>query len=395
MSKKFGGNRPSDPMTPEFDGEAEGADRRFSRSWSGVPGLVALIVSGVVLFLVWLGLWERNHPAAAAARGMRKAEVAGRLKAIHELERLGAEDPEVAIPALITGLSDSHVGVRTAAVGALVTVVNNAARTELGGVEVRDALKALLECLKDPEPGVRIVAAQALWMIVVAWQGPIRVMDIAAIDDALEQVAADPDAGVRLAAICGLGVIGPRISSEAPPALIAALEDESEKNRKVAGEYLARFPREIIRLIPSLVKSLEQARPEFRTGYAGLLGEIRPPAFSADAVPALEAALGSRDAEVRYKAAAALGAFGSAASKTVPALLAMLKAEEGVDRVGPTTTPAPAWDPLIAVIGALGRSGARVTSSRGSGHRSVEARAVRRPRSPRRGDRRSGGLPTG
>jgi HEAT repeat protein len=355
MIERFGRNRPSDPLTPEFEGEAEGAERRFSRSRSGVPGLVALMLSGVVLFLVWLSLWERNHPAAAAARGMRKAEVAGRLKAIHELEHLGVEDAEVAIPALIAGLSDSNAGVRSAAALALVVVINGAARTETGGVEVRDAIKALLESLKDPEPGVRIAAAQALWMIVVAWQGPMRVIDLAAIDDALEQVAGDPDSGVRLAAICGLGVIGPRISDEAPPALIAALEDESEKNRKAAAEYLARFPREVIRLIPSLVKSLERARPELRTGYAGLLGEIRPPVFSADAVPALEAALGSRDAEVRYRAASSLAAFGSAASKTVPALLSILKAEDGVDHAGRATTPAPARDPVVAVVGALGQ----------------------------------------
>ena len=39
------------------------------RSWSGVPGLVAVLLSGGILFLAWLGLWERNHPAAGRGPG--------------------------------------------------------------------------------------------------------------------------------------------------------------------------------------------------------------------------------------------------------------------------------------------------------------------------------------
>lgn len=136
------------------------------------------------------------------------------------------------------------------------------------------------------------------------------------------------------------------------PALIAALEDESAENRQAAAKYLARFPREVIRLIPSLVRSLERARPELRSGYAGILGAIQPPAFSADAIPALEAALGSRDEEVRYLAASSLAAFGGEARKTVPTLLAILRDEDGVDHAGRALTTAMARDPAIAVIGA-------------------------------------------
>ena len=347
--------RPPEPLSSKWEEETEGAERTSSRSWSGLPGLAALALSGVVLFLAWMGLWEQSHPAAAAARGMWKADTAVRLKSVHELEHLGADDPEVAIPALITGLSDSVAGIRSEAASALVTVINGAGKTEVGWSEARDALEALLESLKDPDPAVRIASAQGLWMIVVSWQGPLGVIDLSTIDDALEQVAGDPDPAVRLTAICGLGVIGPRISDEAPPALIAALEDASEKNRNTAAEYLVRFPQEVIRLIPSLVKSLEKAQPEFRAGYAGLLGKIRPPAFSADAVPALEAVLSSRDAEVRYLAALALASFGSDAHETVPALLAILTSEDLVDRASRTPTRLTGRDPVIAVVEALGR----------------------------------------
>ena len=206
-----------------------------------------------------------------------------------------------------------------------MTVINGAVRTDSGADDVRDAVTALLGSQNDPDATVRSATAQALWMIVVTWQGPLGVIDLNTIDAALERFAADPDAGVRHSAICGLGVIGPRISEEAPPGLLAALEDESPKNRLAAAEYLSRFPREIIRMLPSLVKSIEKARPPFRAAYAEILAQIRPPLFSAEAIPALVAALRSPDAEVRCLAATSLAEFRDAAGEAVPALLAILK----------------------------------------------------------------------
>jgi HEAT repeat protein len=351
MSERIGRNRLPDPEASEFEEEAGFGEYRLVRSWSGVPGLVAVLLSGGILFLAWLGLWERNHPAAAAARGVRSAEPAGRLKAIRELEHIGAEDTEVAIPALIVALSDSDAEVRAAAALTLVTVINGAVRTDSDGDDIRAAVTALLGSQKDPDAAVRSATAQALWMIVITWQGPLGVLDLGMIDEALEHFAADPDAGVRHAAICGLGVIGPRISDEAPPGLIVALEDESPRNRTTAAEYLSRFPREVTRMIPSLVKSMERARLPFRAAYAEILGQIRPPLFSADAIPALVAALRSPDAEVRCLAAASLAEFRDAAGEAVPALLAILR---GPDETGPAR-PATSRDPVISAVEALGR----------------------------------------
>ena len=351
MSDRFGRNRLPDPDVSDFEEEAGTAEFRLFRLWSGVPGLVAVLLSGGILFLAWLGLWEKNHPAAAAARGVRASEPAARLKAIHELEHIGAEDTEVAIPALIVGLSDSEAEVRATAAMTLVTVINGAVRTDSGGDDVRDAVTALLGSQKDPDAAVRSATAQALWMIVVTWQGPLGVIDLGTIDEALERSVTDPDAGVRHAAICGLGVIGPRLSDEAPPGLLAALEDESPRNRITAAEYLSRFPREVIRMIPSLVKSMERAQPPFRAAYAEILGQIRPPAYSTEAIPALVAVLHSPDAEVRSLAATSLAEFRDAAGEAVPALLAILK---GPDGPGPSR-PATGRDPVISAVEALGR----------------------------------------
>ena len=160
MSDRIGGNRLPEPEEPEFDEEAGRVPIRLVRWWSGVPGLAAVLVSGGVLVLAWLGLWERNHPAAGAARGIRAAEPVDRLKAIRELGQIGAEDTEVAIPALIAGLSDLDARVRATAALAVVTVINESIRTDSSADEVREAVDALLGSARDPDPAVRSAIAQ-------------------------------------------------------------------------------------------------------------------------------------------------------------------------------------------------------------------------------------------
>ncbi|MGP0066271.1 MAG: HEAT repeat domain-containing protein, partial [Isosphaeraceae bacterium] len=352
MSDHIGRHRLPDPDESNFDEEAGSGEFRLFGSRPGVSGLAAVLLSGGVLVLAWSSLWESNHPAAGPAREIRSAERADRLKAIHELEQMGDEDTEVAIPALIVGLSDPEAGLRAASARALVTVVNGAMRTESGAGEVREAVTALLGSLKDPDAAVRSAIAQALWMIVVTWQGPLGVIDLGTIGEALEGFATDTDAGVRHAAICGLGVIGSRISDAVPPGLLVALEDESPRNRLAAAGYLSHFPREVTRMIPSLVKSMEKAPPPLRAAYVEILAKVRPPSFAADAVPALIAVLHSPDAEVRGLAARSLGEFGYAAAKAVPGLLAILKGPGGI-AVAPD--PEMNWDPVVSVVEALGR----------------------------------------
>ncbi len=351
MIERIGRNHPTDTSANDLDQEIGSEEGPRSRSWSGVSGLVALLLSSGVLFLAWLAIWERSHPAAAAARGIRSEQIDARLKAVQELENLGAEDTEVAIPALIVGLSDSEAAVRAASARGLVTVISGAARTDSGGMDVRDAVRALLQCLDDPHPPVRSACTQALWMTVISWHGPLGLIDLDLIEDALVKHAGDTDPDVRYSAICGLGMIGPRISDEAPEALIAALEDESPKNRMTAANYLLHFHRQITGMIPNLVKSLETCQPAFRASYAEILGKIRPPAFSSAAIPGLMAALASPDAEVRFLAASCLSEFRDDAREVVPGLLAALKRRERAAGAPPDTSR----DPVIAAAHALGR----------------------------------------
>ncbi len=75
MAEKVGGAwlgrgdlDPGIPEEREADLDARG-DRRRGR---GLTGLLALAISGLVLYLAWCILWERSHPAGAAAPGVQK-----------------------------------------------------------------------------------------------------------------------------------------------------------------------------------------------------------------------------------------------------------------------------------------------------------------------------------
>ena len=104
-------------------------------------------------------------------------------------------------------------------------------------------------------------------------------------------------------------------------------------------------------MIPALVKSMEKARTPFRAAYAEILGQIRPPSFTADAIPSLIKGLHSPDAEVRCLAATSLAEFRDAAGKAVPELLAILNRPDGMAPPPPEMTR----DPVVSLVEALGR----------------------------------------
>ncbi len=62
--------------------------------------------------------------------GIRSPDLAERIKAVQALEHIGAEDTEVAIPALVVGLSDPDAAVRISAAKAMVTIINGAMTTD-------------------------------------------------------------------------------------------------------------------------------------------------------------------------------------------------------------------------------------------------------------------------
>ena len=188
-------------------------------------------------------------------------------------------------------------------------------------------------------------------MIAQSWYGAPSAVDLARVEDALIAAAADPQDIVRLAAVRGLGVIGPKVGDDPPAVLPSALEDESVKVRAAAAEALARFPRGLPRILPSLVRSFEKAPPEVRASYTAVFDRIRPRTFTAEAVLALASVLASPDAEVRYLAATALAAFGDRAYPAIPALIATLRRPGRED--GRASALVEDRDPVLAAAQAL------------------------------------------
>ena len=275
--------------------------------------------------------------------------------------------------------------------------------------QVGDAVKTLLGRTKDTQAVVRASAGQALWMIVLLWQGARRLIDLGVIADVQDEAACDPDAGVRLSGVRGLGVIGQRLSDDPPPRLVAALEDPSEVVRAAAAQALALFPRGLVRLLPALVKSMERHRAEFRPAYASVLKQIGPSLSRSgkipakDVVAALLPALGSPDREVRRQIVVSLGEFGPQAPEAVPALVALLKEPDVAGPAIPEKPPGrgPAEEPdLVAAAAEALRSVAGNATPSGDrkdlpgagevGRRPQGAAPVSEPSPTRRGGHRAG-----
>jgi HEAT repeat protein len=262
-----------------------------------------------------------------------------RIAAIGDLERFGPEEPGVAIPALRNTLKDDNAQVRAAGAMALVLVVRGAGLSGAAQPEVKHAVAALFENRKDPDAHARASGVQALWLTASLWAGPDGVIDGARVQDALLDAVADPDATVRLAAVRGLGAVGPKLADDPPPALLAALEDASGTVRTAAADSLVAFLRGLPRWFPTLVRSFEKAPPEARPAYAHVLTRIRPRRFGAEAVLALGSALSSPDQEVRCLAASSLGAFGKAAHPAIPALVSSIaRPGRGPETMPPSTS---------------------------------------------------------
>jgi HEAT repeat protein len=360
---------------PRFEGGLDQSIVVDKKPWRH-SAVAALVISVVVLWLGWLLMWENNHPAASAARGTQRATAAERLKAVHELEGTGPGDPEVAVPALIACLKDSDAEIRAAAAMAMISATSNVHASSDGAKIAREAVSALRESLKDSDAAVRANSAKALWAVTLIWSGPRQAVDVDGASESLVAAMKDRDADVRLAAIGGLDAIAPKASTMPLEALVASLGDESEKNRAAAARALLRFHKDRFRAIPMVVRSLEKARPPFRSGYVAFLKGISPPPretagatsaaqerafltrtsapeFSAETVSLLTAALESSDREARFWVASALAEFRDVAETAIPSLIKSLN-EEGA-RKSDVSTGETAPDPATAVALALGK----------------------------------------
>jgi hypothetical protein len=122
---------------------------------------------------------------------------------------------------------------------------------------------------------------------------------------------------------------------------------------------LAAFPRSLDPWLASLLRKADDGELEVRSACLEVFARSRPPAFSAEVIPLLVAALGSRSRGVRYHAATALAphATDPRAAVAIPALLALLREPIDLDRV---RRPAFDWsymseDPAREAASVLGK----------------------------------------
>jgi HEAT repeat protein len=295
----------------------------------GLSAFVTLACCGVLVSVWHVAGDENRRQAIAAVKVLDHARsLSQRVEAIRDLVRPVVIESEVAIPALIRSLADPAVEVRVEAARSLGPATSAAALTDSDGEHVSVATAALSSSLADREPAVRIAAVYALGSIAAS-KNPSGVIYPQALVGALAAMLGDPDATVRASTIAALGVAGPVTGPEPPPALIAALNDESSFNRAALVKTLARFEQGVNRLIPTLlgVYESEQDESPVRQACVEVLRNCYPKRVTSDAVAALRKRLASRDRQVRVEAASLLKRLGIHALTASPDLAETLKTE--------------------------------------------------------------------
>ncbi len=277
-------------------------------------------------------------PAAIDFKALLRGNL--RLSMIETLARIGpgAQD---ATPTLLRLLADDDVHDRAAY-----------ALTQIGPPVV----PALLESLKSSEPEMQIRITETLGRMGAQAQTSIPVLIDLLNDERLFGSAAaalgkmgpasvpslmlalthtrgvggktDTNYRTRQGAAEALGDIG-SAASQAVPALIESLKDQTWTVRMEAGMALSKIDREAA--ASALLQVLDDRNPYIRSTAAATLGQIRPVVHPA--IPALLRRLGQdENKHVRIHSATALSEMvDSATPEAVPALLEALKDSRNKD----------------------------------------------------------------
>lgn len=219
-------------------------------------------------------LWALGDPD----QGVREA-------AADALGNLGRETIDV----LVGALNHEHPGVRAAITMALVKIARHYSKADL-------ATPALIERLRDYDPEVRRIAAEAL--------GQIEDPDATA---ALCERLWDEVPEVRKISAWALGQIE---DPEALPTLLEALADPAIEVQEAVVEALGKL--EEMDAVPSLLRMLGHPKKSVRRACARALGQIgvKHHDKSRETLVALVHALGDPDPVTRRMAVRAIGEIG-------------------------------------------------------------------------------------
>jgi HEAT repeat protein len=247
--------RLQEPQTNMSESKAE--TKKGRRYQVGVMTLIVLVASCSVILWAARSLWESQHPAYGAARGLHARSPSERVNAIRLTGQLGIGDATVAIPLLIAALTDPEPEVRVAACEALGPLVSDAVTAGKSSDAVRAAIPHLIGSLNDSMPDVRIAAARTLEHLISSKRSA-GVIDLEGVFVAFLRLIGDPDADVRIAALDALGSTARKMTNGPPAALTANLADESAGVRRAAVRALACFQRDLDRWIPSIFDVLDR-----------------------------------------------------------------------------------------------------------------------------------------
>src|SRR5439155_16185183 len=187
-----------------------------------------------------------------------------------------------------------------------------------GKIAIADAVPTLIESLKDNDGDVRGLAALTLGVI-----GPSAKAAVPALTQALRH--ADPVLRAEVAfALGGMG--------DAAKSAVGALSDALKKDRDntvrvFAGQAVYQIePQRAAEVVPALIAVLDDRDANVRARAAAALGAMREKAK--DAVPALNDALKDANPSLRLAAATALGKIGTPARVTYPTLDQLAKDDQ-------------------------------------------------------------------
>jgi HEAT repeat protein len=247
-------------------------------------------------------------PAITALAATLKADKAASVReaSAAALEKVRQVRPDVrdAVPALTDAVKDPSEEVRAAAVKTL---------TQLG-LDAAPAVPNLLDLVKDKKAG-RFSRGNAALALV----------RIAPTDDkvvpALVEVLGDKEApkGVLIDAAKAVGLLK-REGADAVEALGALLSDKDADVRRTAATTLGLVGPGARRALPALEKAIKDPDKEVRSQSIHTLGKLGKDA--AEAVPLLtDAVVDDKSTEVRLAAIQALGEMGDTAKSALPALM--------------------------------------------------------------------------
>ena len=332
---------------------SEREPKKGRRLQTGILTLIVLVASCAVLFWAARSVWESQHPAYAAARGLQARGASERVNATRLLVNSGVGETAIAIPPLIAALNDPEAEVRVAACEALKPLVVEALTAGSGADLARTAITALIRSLTDPRPEVRVAAATVLESIS-SLRASAGLINLDGVFAALSAMLGDREAQVRIAALDALGSTARTVTKVPPAALAANLADDSAGVRAAAIKALACFQSDLDRWIPKIFEVLERDNDSrIRDTSVNALFELRPQAFTAASLPVLVKGLGSRYREPRLCASRLLGVLGDDAAVAIPDLIKIMA--DPIDSTMVGKLHPGGWDPAWAAAQALSK----------------------------------------